>query len=175
MKCAFHPNQDATGQCTDCGRMLCHSCTNKYQPVLCEHCADVRERTEIDKFIITFIISVVLFIWAIKNENSSSYNLDLLLTYAFLVAGLPFGWLTLNKFKFDAFVVMPFIGWIIYIIIKLVLSALVGGFAMIFQIFIFTPRIILYNRAHRIINSNENQQYNYNDEHKDVNDKIKFF
>ncbi len=42
MKCYYHPDRDAVGQCVDCGKFLCVECTGKYKPVLCDDCYNDR-------------------------------------------------------------------------------------------------------------------------------------
>ncbi len=42
MKCFYHVNEDAVGQCVDCGKFLCRECASKYKPVLCDDCYNNR-------------------------------------------------------------------------------------------------------------------------------------
>lgn len=49
---------------------------------------------------------------------------------AFLIACVPYGWKVLNMITPAIFVWMPWIGWVIYIIVKIAAAALVGIFAL---------------------------------------------
>lgn len=44
MKCYYHPEEEAVGQCVDCGKFLCKECASKYKPVLCDDCYETRRR-----------------------------------------------------------------------------------------------------------------------------------
>ena len=49
---------------------------------------------------------------------------------AFFVACVPYGWRVLNMITPSFFVWMPWIGWLIYFIVKVAVAAFVGVFAM---------------------------------------------
>lgn len=47
-----------------------------------------------------------------------------------LLAGIPYGWALLNKLTSRFFIGLPIIGWLIYFLVKLVLSYFVGLIAL---------------------------------------------
>lgn len=49
---------------------------------------------------------------------------------AFIIACVPYGWKVLNMLTPAIFVWMPFVGWLIYIIVKFAAAAVVGVFAL---------------------------------------------
>ncbi len=49
---------------------------------------------------------------------------------AAIIACVPYGWKVLNMITPAIFVWMPFIGWVIYIIVKVAAAAVVGVFAL---------------------------------------------
>lgn len=51
---------------------------------------------------------------------------------AFIIACVPYGWKVLNMITPAIFVWMPWIGWVMYIIVKIAASAFVGVFALAF-------------------------------------------
>lgn len=52
------------------------------------------------------------------------------ISQAFMVACVPYGWRILNMITPSFFVWMPWIGWVIYFIVKIALAAVVGVFAL---------------------------------------------
>lgn len=65
---------------------------------------------------------------------------------AFLIACIPYGWRVLNMITPSMFIWMPFIGWVIYFIMKAVISALIGIFVLVYRLIKGIYRVI---RAYR--------------------------
>ena len=38
MKCYNHPERDAVGMCSVCGKFLCKECVDKHSPIMCNEC-----------------------------------------------------------------------------------------------------------------------------------------
>jgi hypothetical protein len=53
-------------------------------------------------------------------------NFFLALVAGYVLAGIPSGWVALNKIRPNIFLFLPIIGWVIYFIVKFVLSYFVG-------------------------------------------------
>ena len=49
---------------------------------------------------------------------------------AFFLACVPYGWSCLNRITPNVFLWMPFVGWLMYFILKVALAAAVGAVAM---------------------------------------------
>lgn len=82
------------------------------------------------KILITFIGIIVIFgvlLWAIGSDNTAVAGV------AFVVCAF-FGWRALNRITPNIFLFMSFTGWIIYFLIKGLLSIFVGVFVAPFQI-----------------------------------------
>lgn len=81
---------------------------------------------------ITMIALFYLIIWgvlvALTNTNSPIIGVIYGVLFAF------FGWRALNKITPDVFLWMSFMGWIIYFVVKLFLSVVIGLFVAPFQI-----------------------------------------
>lgn len=77
------------------------------------------------RWVITAVLAVVvwglLFLFLALQIPAISFILMIPCVY--------FGWKTLNKITPDIFVFMPIGGWIIYFVIKFLLSIIVGAFA----------------------------------------------
>lgn len=138
MKCFNHPSKDAVAACVDCGKSLCKECASKWNPVLCDRCA--QERTDaynaeqeaykdsmkgsIIKSIILFVVGFVVFMAMYGQFNVQAFGMG------YIFAGFPYGWRALNKITPDVFLILPLVGWIIFFIVKFFLALFVGAFVM---------------------------------------------
>jgi len=52
------------------------------------------------------------------------------ISQAFFIACVPYGWKILNMITPNVFLWMPFIGWVIYFVVKVTLAAVIGIFVM---------------------------------------------
>lgn len=142
MKCFNHTDVEAVATCVDCGKSLCKECASRYEPILCDSCAAARQARhnagvqEYKSGILGDIIkSVILFaIGFVVNIFVSGFNVGYCIGLGYSFAAFPYGWRALNKITPDIFLFMPLVGWVIYFIIKTVLSLVVGWFAMPIQI-----------------------------------------
>ena len=160
MKCFNHTERDAVATCQKCGKGLCRECAEKHTPCMCDTCAAqvkqnqqqqaqnkeeqrkqkykdalVDTRSEFIKTTVIGIIVGILFAWYMKNDNA---ELGVAYSVRYFVLGLfvPFGWkfLTYLQSFFPLSIFGTFWFWIIYGIIKLVLSIIVGIPAFIYQL-----------------------------------------
>lgn len=162
MNCSVHTDREATGTCVDCGRSLCPECCDKYKPVLCPSCAEARNKQELKKAVTTLVISAVLFIAALifnQNPDSPWYSMNRSvgssIFTALVLAGVPWGWITLNKITSNFFMFLPIIGWFFYVVVKLMLSMVIGIFAMIYKIAYYIYKLVKYNKMEKYIKNNE--------------------
>ena len=158
MRCALHPDREATGICVDCGKALCQECSNKFKPVLCPDCAEARNKQELKKVVTVLCISIIFFIIAWNIEGSSGFSLSnrymaFRVLAALFIAGVPWGWITLNKLTPNVFLVLPGIGWIMYFITKLILSFIIGIFAMIIKNIYYIYKLVKYLKTEKYIKS----------------------
>ena len=160
MKCFNHPERDAVATCQKCGKGLCRDCAEKYTPCMCDSCAaqvqknrqqqaknreDQRKQKYRDalvdtrsEFIKTTVIGIVvgiILVWFMKSEHADSTFADCAI-YFFLGVCAPFGWkiLTYLQSFFPLSLFGTFWFWIIYGIVKLAVSMLVGIPAFIYQL-----------------------------------------
>jgi hypothetical protein len=70
-------------------------------------------------------ISVGLFILGLELFGDESM--------ALIFCFVPYGWSALNKLTPGVFLCLPIVGWVIYLIVKFVLAALVGIFIMAYK------------------------------------------
>ena len=146
MKCANHPTMDAVATCVDCGKGLCSDCTNAYEFPICEKCNAIRvggEKRELTKNI---VLTVLFFIIGAYFAVSSGggFNIISAIVIGYLFAGIPWGWSFLNKITPSIFLFLPLIGWVIYFLIKGILSFFIGFIALpikLYQIFRTSKRL----------------------------------
>ena len=125
MDCYKHYNRVAVATCTECGRGMCEECSRKIIPPLCEDCARSYANSIKGEMVKNILISVVLMIVGIAVIQSP---------LGVLLAGIPYGWSILNRMTPSMFLWLTWVGWIIYFLIKLVLSYIIGVPALIFKL-----------------------------------------
>lgn len=81
--------------------------------------------SSIGLYAITGCVAAVIWLSLIILVAYCSYKTDSVLIYLIFAF---FGWKSLNKIQPSMFIWMPFIGWIIYFLIKFLLSTIVGLF-----------------------------------------------
>jgi len=140
MKCANHPSMDAVGTCVDCGKGLCVDCTHAYSIPICQSCNSARvqaEKGDLRKRIILtgvfFVIGLYLFINSAPSFHLGTIIGGIMIGYIF--AGVPWGWQFLNKITPTMFLFLPLIGWVIYFLIKTILSFMIGFIALPIKLF----------------------------------------
>ena len=137
MKCFYHPDRDAVGQCVECSRGLCSECAGKWEPPLCDNCAG-NAASSAKASAISHLVILVLFAlagilyayWAMWISPAATKNIFQLIISgiltAYFVAAIPAGWWKLNKITSGAFLFLPVFGWLIYFVLKAILSMFVG-------------------------------------------------
>ncbi|MEG0237455.1 MAG: hypothetical protein RR523_13945 [Cetobacterium sp.] len=120
MNCIYHSDREATVMCNE-------------QP-LCFECAKAQNREKMIEAIIKLTLITIPIIAAMclffKDKiNSNSFAV---LELAFVVGGIPFGWMALSKLTPDIFI-LPLLGWIIYFIVKFFISLFIGVFILVFK------------------------------------------
>lgn len=170
MKCFNHPEREAVATCQKCGKGLCRECAEKHTPCMCDPCAAqvkqsqqqqaqskeeqrkqkykaalVDTRSEFIKTTVIGIIIGILLVWFMKGELPERSFADCV---GYFIVGffIPFGWKFLTYLQ--SFIPLTIFGtfwfWIIYGVVKAVLSVFVGIPAFIYQLVktIFTQRRI---------------------------------
>ncbi len=164
MKCFNHPEREAVATCQKCGKGLCRECAEKHTPCLCDTCAvqiqrsrqeqaqnkeDQRKQKYKDalvdtrsEFIKTSVIGILIGILGIWLGRWDSANTGEIYSFAEYVGlfcvwfCVPFGWKLLTYLQ--SFVPVSLFGtfwfWIIYGAVKVVLSAIIGIPAFIYQL-----------------------------------------
>ena len=142
MRCYNHPREEAIAQCLHCGKGLCEKCAKKWSEPICDDCQRKyinEESADLNKELIIYIVlaiaGAVFGGVAGSHVAPRSSTLGLMLTYAFSFPMYCAGWKWLNYItdRFSLFATINI--WIIYFFIKLVLSAMVGVFALPYRLF----------------------------------------
>ena len=141
MKCYNHPKEDAIAQCQHCGKGLCEKCAKKWSSPICDDC----QRNFIDEelasvngelrlYIIASVVGAI-FVGVGSIPNGLGNGIIGILWGAICFPMYPAGWRWLNHLTdYFAFFGTPAF-WLIYLLIKLVLSAIVGIVALPYRLF----------------------------------------
>ena len=81
---------------------------------------------------IGMIAVLYLVIWGIMVALTSTHST--VIAFIYIALFTYFGWKALNRITPDIFLWMPLIGWVIYYVVKFILSIIVGMFVAPFQI-----------------------------------------
>lgn len=129
MQCYNHPESNIVATCNECNKGLCLACTNKYTRPICDTCnvgfAKNSQKVIIRNIILTFFFA--LFGFCVTATPHTTLVIQLITAYA--LAGIPWGWSALNRITPSIFLFMPLGHWVVYFIIKLVLSVFAGVIA----------------------------------------------
>ncbi len=142
MVCYKHPSKEAVATCGECGRGLCQSCADKINPPICFDCAHTISGEIKSEMVKNIVISIVLMLVGVFVIQSPG---------GILLAGIPYGWVILNRMTPSMFLWMSFIGWIVYFLIKLVLAYTIGIPALIYKMFRWISELVRVNRLIKYI------------------------
>lgn len=135
MNCYEHPTQPAVAQCPDCGKGLCAECASAYSLPICNSCNRKRINAEksgiIKELLLTYGVGILLGVLFARwtNKGLSFHLIYAIISYAipiYVFSGIVPGWKTLTRITPSVFLFLPIIGWVLYFIIKLVLSLCLG-------------------------------------------------
>ena len=138
MNCNKHPNDIAVSQCRDCGKGLCFECTDKFSFPVCQGCFSIRKKTDRRNALVeigfTFLIGLPIgFLLGALTFDAGNVDKSLWTSPYFMMymsIGLVPGWKTLNRVTPQVFLFLPIIGWVLYFLLKGVLSLFVGLVAL---------------------------------------------
>ena len=126
MTCYYHPDRPASVQCGKCGKLLCSECGGLIQPPTCLDCVSEHVGRVKTEMVVSIVISVVLMIAGCLVIKSP---------LGILLAGIPYGWSILNRVTPSMFLWLSWVGWIVYFLLKIVLSYFIGLIALPIKIF----------------------------------------
>lgn len=158
MNCFNHHESIAVGVCQDCQKGLCSECASKYSIPICSQCNSIRKKSEKNKIyrelFITFGFGIIATFFMMKNTvNSTNPEMQMgileqiirFLILLYTTSSLIAGWKTLNRITPNIFLFLPIIGWLIYFILKLWLSGMIGIFMLPIRTFKNTRRLYQLN------------------------------
>lgn len=129
--------QYSVNACSNCGRRLTIEEDSICTPPLCINCAESYIqgiRSEMIKSILLSIVFMIVGIVLIGNFSGV------------LLAGIPYGWSLLNKLTSKFFMWLPIVGWLIYFLVKLVLSYFIGLIALPIKLIQWISKLSKANR-----------------------------
>ena len=141
MNCYNHPDLPAVSSCIDCNKGLCIECSSRYTFPICVECNKNRishERSEIIKdFFIIFGGGAVITFIVLSLLNSQNRDLPIMsyIMFFYAYSSLVAGWRFLNRITADYFLFLPIIGWLIYFMVKFLISGCLGVFILPYRIY----------------------------------------
>jgi len=134
MKCFSHPDNDAVGQCSLCGKGLCKACGSRFERILCDACATTHNRQIVREMWIGLGITVAIPIvvtWILVSYKAP-FGRSLII--GLLLAGTNWGWKFLSA-HFPRMTGGSSNVWLVYLTIKLMASSFIGIFVGPYQIY----------------------------------------
>lgn len=140
MNCYYHPSRPAVATCPQCGKGLCEDCAQKNYQGYCDDCAEEMINLHIanrKKPLITTIVilAVSLVLGLILSIAEGDFGMMNIFFAGLGVALIVNGWSVLTKIQPSMFLFLPIIGWVIYFIIKALISYFVGIVALPMNIY----------------------------------------
>lgn len=131
MNCFYHPNEQAVATCPQCGKGLCAACAQKWPQSVCDNCAQEnitlhianRKKPLVTSIVILAVSLAIGLIMSIAEGDFSMMNIVFAGLGVVLIVN---GWSVLTKIQPSMFLFLPIIGWVIYFVIKALISYFVG-------------------------------------------------
>lgn len=167
MECYKHEGRKVVGTCPQCGKFMCKECTEKYESHLCEDCeakaqekvqkqlaakkAQLQQLTKDNKnqalkdliggAVLSLIFAIIGF--AVGGDSGTG------LTTAYMFAGFPWGYKFISKIMDDGVMFFAALGnfWLVALIIKIGLGALIGAIIWPFIIGFRVYKFVKANNA----------------------------
>lgn len=138
MNCYYHNNEVATASCQNCGRGLCSHCASFFNPPLCPDCAtehvNAMKGDAIKKLVIMIVAAIAGTVFCLFYDMDLLYSIIIGVPFGLIACGIPSGWRFLDKITPSIFLFLPVIGWVIYFVVKTVLSAFCGMFVLLITV-----------------------------------------
>lgn len=157
MNCYYHPETGIVATCQDCNKGLCKNCSDKFSIPICATCNGNRGAAEKTKIIteLGWMIGIgAVSILFLSGSGPAKHIIKqqplLYVFYFYMFVAVVAGWNKLNKFTARYFLFLPLIGWVIYFIVKLYISAIVGFFIAPFRIYKNISRLTVINQIQKI-------------------------
>lgn len=137
MKCSKHYEKDEESKCINCGKALCSQCMNEFNEPLCDQCAS-NKISEYKKLLLKNSILIVgLFTLGFIFIGYISTDFVQRLFSGYFLAAIPCGWSSLKEKMPNMFSPSSTAGAgsIIYILIILFMSMIIGIFVTPFKMY----------------------------------------
>jgi len=148
MRCAIHQGYDASGTCSNCGQFLCYTCVSLFNPPMCANCAIAIGKEAQGKLITKIVLSVILAI--VGFLLGSIWTTGTAFVLGLLFMGLPWGYGATPILTAGVFATQGCAWGVFYFVVKLAVSAVIGIFAMPFQIVKLSGQISLSKTAYTL-------------------------
>lgn len=160
MNCFNHIEENAVASCQDCQKGLCNECASLYTFPICTQCNSQRKQFQkkviYKELLLMFVFGCILYYLLLQiytPVNSSLLEggifekVFLVVSGFYLGGALIAGWKTLTYITPNIFLFLPLVGWLIYFIVKFLLSIAVGLVMFPVRLFRNFRKIYLLNRT----------------------------
>lgn len=157
MKCFFHEDADAVATCQVCGKSLCKECASKHTPCMCDECfttqvlskeeekknkkkeALIDTNKELLFACLKGLICTLVLTWIFAAMGSSPVSTGMSVMFFFV----PFGWAVITYLEqwLPVFLMSGPI-FLIYIVLKLFFSMVLGIPCFLYQIVKYVVKIL---------------------------------
>ncbi len=146
MNCFNHTELVAVSTCQDCQKGLCNECSRKYEFPICTECnhnrMKIEKRTIYKEFGLTLLGGLIIYSFIASGATYEQKDFGFKIFSLFFSFGIVSGWRTLNRITPNIFLFLPIIGWVIYFMIKFMLSGMIGWFMLPIRIVKNVKRLI---------------------------------
>lgn len=125
-KCFFHRDAEAVAVCSECGKKICRKCAVKHIPPVCPGCINIRNFLSGTYIAILCIFTVLLFIISLVICNLFHLAPWLTAIIVYTMTCAPYGWRVLNRLLPPYMLALPRFIFILFIVLKFTVSAVIG-------------------------------------------------
>lgn len=157
MKCFQHAEIDAAALCPGCQKGLCHACASQFAPMSCEACFAAHNRSVVVRHAGRLFLTAAVFAGAtafFASQPHPDRAFPALMGGAFV--SIIWGWITITERSSRGSTIVASPGvWLLFAMIKLLLSGFVGLVAAPFGIVNGIFQIVRVIRARRALRSGD--------------------
>lgn len=157
MKCFQHADADAAALCPRCQKGLCHACASQFAPMSCAACFAGHNRRVVVHHVGRLFLTAAVFAGATAFFASQAHPdraFPAIMGAAFV--SMLWGWITITEHSSRVWTIVASPGlWLLFAMIKLLLSGFVGLVAAPFGIMNGIVQIVRVIRARRALRSGD--------------------
>lgn len=160
MNCFNHTQSVAVATCLDCQKGLCNICATQFTIPICKQCnlqrKKINKKEVYQELLLIFVfgcLGYLLLLQIYTPVNSSLlkgriFERVFLIVVGFYLGGsLIAGWKSLNRITPNIFLFLPILGWVLFFIVKFLLSIAVGLIMLPVRLLTNFRKLFLLNKV----------------------------